>query len=180
MFGAFVKFIVSSSNEDPSRPCPPQNAFQIMLASQQRMSSEEHQISLLKRSKKHKSLPFVASIQHVKNTNLMIQCEECGMWRLVYAKKKLSAHWRRELEKMLQTFDFSCGASTSDLDLPDELSHVHFRDLSCEDPVEKLYYSMGYDPICIYCSSEDELETQDNFFPICASCKTSKCPISKQ
>ena len=113
-------------------------------------------------SKKHKSLPFVASIQHVKNTNLMIQCEECGMWRLVYAKKKLSAHWRRELEKMLQTFDFSCGASTSDLD---ELSHVHFRDLSCEDPVEKLYYSMGYDPICIYCSSEDELETQEIIFP---------------
>ena len=143
-------------------------------------TSEEHRPSLLKRSKKHKTLPFIASIQHVKNTNLMIQCEECGMWRLVYAKKKLTAHWRRELEKMFQTFDFSCGASTSDLGLPDELSDVHFRDLSCEDPVEKLYYSMGYDPICIYCSSEDELETREKFFPICASCKTSKCAVSKQ
>ena len=83
-------------------------------------------------------------------------------------------------KKTLRTFDFSCGASTLDLDLPDELSHVHFRDLNCEDPVEKLYYSMGYDPICIYCASEDELETQEIFFPICASCKTSKCPTSKQ
>ena len=62
-----------------------------------------------------KTLPFVASIEHVKNTNLVIQCEECRMWRLVYAKK-LSEHRRRELEKMLQTFDFSCGASTLDLD----------------------------------------------------------------
>ena len=87
---------------------------------------------------------------------------------------------RPTCELQLQTFDFSCGASTLDLDLPDELSHVHFRDLNCEDPVEKLYYSMGYDPICIYCASEDELETQENFFPICASCKTIKCPILKQ
>ena len=102
------------------------------------------------------------------------------MWRLVYVKKKLSAHWRCELEKMLQTFDSSCGASTLDLDLSDELSHVHFRDLNCENPIEKLYYSMGYDPIYIYCASEDELESQENFFPICASCKTSKRPISKQ
>ena len=41
MFGAFVKFIVASSNEDPSHSsqCPPQNAFQIMLASQQCLSA---------------------------------------------------------------------------------------------------------------------------------------------
>ena len=64
-------------------------------------TSKEHQPSLYKHSKKHKTLPFIASIQHVKNTNLMIQCEECGMWRLVNAKKKLSAHWRRVLEKTL-------------------------------------------------------------------------------
>ena len=40
-FGAFVKFIVSSSNEDPSHSsqCSPRNAFQIMLASQQRISA---------------------------------------------------------------------------------------------------------------------------------------------
>ena len=105
---------------------------------------------------------------------------EVGLCEEEAAKKKLSAHWRRELEKTLQAFDFSCGASTLDLDLPAELGDVHFRDLNCEDLVERLYYSMGYDPICIYCSSEDELECQENFFPICASCKTSKCPISKQ
>ena len=35
--------------------------------------------------------PFVPSIQHAKNTNLMAQCEECLKWRLVYSRHKLSA-----------------------------------------------------------------------------------------
>ena len=38
-----------------------------------------------------KSLPFVASVQHTRNTNLMIQCEECEMWQLVYSNYKLSS-----------------------------------------------------------------------------------------
>ena len=34
---------------------------------------------------------------------------------------------RKELERKLNNFDFSCGANTSDLDLSDELSDAHFR-----------------------------------------------------
>ena len=73
----------------------------------------------------------------------MVQCEECSMWRLIYAKKKLTRQARKELERRLNDFDYSCGSSTSDLDLPDVLVDVHFRELRCEDPVEKLYYSMN-------------------------------------
>lgn len=111
---------------------------------------------------------------------LMVQCEECGMWRLIYSKKKVSSQAKSELERKLSNFDFSCGASTSDMDLPDELSDVHFRDLRCEDPVEKLYYSMGYEQICIYCSTEDDLDTSENYYPICVSCMSNKEPISKK
>ena len=64
------------------------------------------------------------------------------MWRLIYSKKKLTSQAKKELERKLNNFDFSCGASTSDLDLSDELSNVHFRYLRCEDPVEKWYYSI--------------------------------------
>ena len=104
------------------------------------------------------------------------------MWRLIYSKKKLSLQAKKELERKLNNFDFCCGASTSDLDLPDELkeSDVHFRDLRCEDPVEKLYYSMGFEQICIYYSTEDDLDIRENFYPICASCLSIKEPISRR
>ena len=73
----------------------------------------------------------------------------------------------------LSNFDFSCGARTSDMDLPDELSDVHFRDLRCEDPVEKLYYSMGYEQICIYCSTEDDLiQVRIIILFVCHACQT--------
>ena len=60
---------------------------------------------------------------------------------------------RKELERKLSNFDFSCGANASDLDLPAELSDVHFSDLRCKDPVEKLYYLLGFEQICIYYST---------------------------
>ena len=142
-------------------------------------TTEVHRPSLSKRSKKQKTLPFVASIQHVRNVNMVVQCEECGMWRLIYSKKKLTVEAKKELERKLSSFDFSCGASTTDLDLSDELADVHFRDLRCEDPIEKLYYSMGYEQICIYCSSEDDVDIPEKCYPICASCSSFKSPITK-
>lgn len=54
----------------------------------------------------------------------------------------MTAQWTRQLEQKLNKFNFGSGASTSDLDLLKELTDVHF----CEDPVKKLYYSMGYEP----------------------------------
>ena len=91
-------------------------------------TTEVHRPSSSKRSKKQKTLPFVASIQHARNVNLMFQCEECGMLRLIYSKKKLTSQAKTELERKLNNFDFGCGASTSDLNLSDELSNVHFSD----------------------------------------------------
>ena len=51
-------------------------------------TTEEHQPSLRGRASnaKVKCLPIYASVQHVKNAQLMVQCEECNMWRLVYSK----------------------------------------------------------------------------------------------
>ena len=54
-------------------------------------TSEEHRPSL---SAKHpkKTVPIPTSVQHAKNTNIMVMCEECDMWRFV----KLSYLWNRE------------------------------------------------------------------------------------
>ena len=120
-----------------------------------------------------KTLPFVASIQHVCNVGVMVQCEECQMWRLLYSPRKLSAIAVKELNSLLEDFTYTCGASLSDLDLPPMLSSVCVRDIHCHDPVEKLYYSMKYDPICIYCCSTDNLilTSSSTSYPQCEDCK---------
>ena len=44
-------------------------------------TTESHRPSLSRTPKRKKTLPFVASLQHVRNVDLMLQCDECGMWR---------------------------------------------------------------------------------------------------
>jgi len=50
-------------------------------------TAEEQRPSLEKITKKR--LPFYPSVQHVNNVKTMLMCDECGMWRLAYATKKL-------------------------------------------------------------------------------------------
>ena len=40
----------------------------------------EHRPSLLKKHSKSNTLPFYASVQHVKNCQMVIQCESCDLW----------------------------------------------------------------------------------------------------
>ena len=92
------------------------------------------------------------------------------MWRLLYSPRKLSSAARQQLATMLESLTFTCGASLLDLELPAYLSDVCVRDLQCYDQVEKLYYSMNYDPICIHCSSEDNLQTAEGYYPQYREC----------
>ena len=73
-------------------------------------TTEDHRPSLAhqKRSTKSKTLPFVASVQHVCNVNLMVLCEECDMWRLLYSPFKLSPTERKKLENALDQYTFTC------------------------------------------------------------------------
>ena len=45
-------------------------------------TDESHRPSLQKKSKKTKTLPFASSLKHVKNVDMMLECEHCGRWRL--------------------------------------------------------------------------------------------------
>ena len=58
---------------------------------------------------------------------------------------------------ILDDYTFTCGATLSDLELSSSLSEVCIRDSQCYDPLEKQYYSMKYDPICVHCCSEDNI-----------------------
>ncbi len=116
-------------------------------------TTEKHRPSSVKKSSKHCSLPFHGKLQHVKNANLMIECEEYGMWRLVYALRKLNSTQRSSFQNSLSGISFSCGAPLQELDIAPELCDLVFvRTLACGDPIEFLYYTAKYEPICIYCA----------------------------
>lgn len=52
-------------------------------------------------------------------------------------------------------------------------------ELQCYDPVEKLYYSMKYEPICMYCCGSDNLATKENCYLQCQECE-NRPPIRKR
>lgn len=54
-------------------------------------------------------MPFSPSVQHCRNTDVMIQCTECDKWRLVFSKKKLTKRQKEQLNEILEEIDFTCG-----------------------------------------------------------------------
>ena len=56
-----------------------------------------------------KSLDFSPSIQHCKNTGMMVQCSECDKWRLVFSKKKLKPAQKNQLDDIMAEVEFNCG-----------------------------------------------------------------------
>ena len=106
---------------------------------------------------------------------MMLQCNECGRWRLLYSKKKLKKHERELLQQRLDGLMYTCGASLEDLYLDPPLNEVYVRDVCCLDHIEKLYYSAGYEPICIYCACEVDGNAEcSECFPQCSECKQPK------
>lgn len=124
--------------------------------------------------KQKKSLGFNVTQQHVKNVGTVVQCDDCGMWRLLFSKVKLSPQSRLDLEKLLEEVSYTFGATLDDLDLPDSLKTVCVKYHSCHDPMEKLYYSAsGFEPICFYCSKQavcDTVTEASEYFPLWPNC----------
>ena len=44
-------------------------------------------------------------------------------------------------------------------------------DLSCGSPIEIPYYSAKYNDICVNCGGMNELELNDELYPLCDVCK---------
>ena len=99
----------------------------------------------------------------------MLKCEECGMWRLIYTTRKLSA---RVVEASLDGLSFSCGS---------QLSVIFVGDSQCNDPVEALYYSANYTDLCVHCCADiecSETVTCKEYYPQCEDCIATKDKIS--
>ena len=56
--------------------------------------------------------------------------------------------------------------------MPGRLVGVFVKDhtCSCTDVIEKLYYSCGFEPICVHCASEDTIDSEE-FLPQCEDCQ---------
>lgn len=103
-------------------------------------TSEEHRPSLQKRAQKEKTLPFHPSVQHVNNCGLLLMCDECGMWRFVYSKRKLNTDETERLNSALSGLSFSCG-SLQEAPIPEDLTDlVYVKKLRCHDRVETLLF----------------------------------------
>ena len=77
---------------------------------------------------------------------------------------------RTELEKALSDYVYTCGASLQDMELTGKLNEVYVRDVSCANPIEKLYYTAKYSTICVYCAIPVELDPKADHYPQCHSC----------
>ena len=120
--------------------------------------------------KKRKATSFSPSQQHVKNVGLLLQCDECEKWRLLFCKHKLSVQETTDLEGILEDVSYTCGTSFEDFNMPGRLANVFVKDHSCADVIEKLYYSCGFEPICVHCASEDTIDSEE-FLPQCEDCQ---------
>ena len=102
------------------------------------------------------------------STTYLIPC------RLIYAKKKLTHTQKQQLERVLDHVSFSCGTQLQDYsDLPQDMMDMVFaRNLNCNEPIERLYYSAKFADICVHCSSESVSPWNDSeeFYPQCEGC----------
>ena len=67
---------------------------------------------------------------------------------------KLSKKEQADVKAALEDISFTCGTQLQGLELPGHLNEVYTRTMSCEEPIEKLYYVAKYagDYMCVLCS----------------------------
>jgi len=85
---------------------------------------------------------------------MMLQCEECDSWILLYSQNKLKQHQHLQLQMTLEDYTFTCGVKLTDLELTEEIN-MYSRDINCGEPIEKLYYAAKYP---VYSAKDVELK----------------------
>lgn len=108
-----------------------------------------------------------------------VECVSCGKWRCVYSPTKPSRTTTNEFSQAVDSLMYSCGAPI----LPEEhpLASVFLvrEAMSCNDPVERQYYSCNkFDLICCKCGITEPdsplNEKMKNEFkvvnPVCRQC----------
>ena len=114
-------------------------------------------------------MPFSPSAQFAKNVGVVLQCDECLKWRVIYSKTVLNSEQRDELQQLIKTLSYTCGSRLQEI----EGSRTGLTDtifvkanLTCELPIEVPYYSAKYENICYYCGTTDYLTVSESNYPL--------------
>ncbi|CAG8619337.1 14514_t:CDS:1, partial [Funneliformis caledonium] len=62
--------------------------------------------------------------QFVRNIGVVIECNECNKWRVLYSKSKLSPLEISTLERYLDTIQYICGDSFENLGESDDVGEI--------------------------------------------------------
>ena len=92
------------------------------------------------------------------------------MWHLIFSKRKLTPSSVLQLGYLLDDMCYTCGATFQDLDMPTDLQTVYVKSHKCFDPMEKLYYSCGFELICYYCGKGVTEAELTDYYPQCSTC----------
>ena len=104
------------------------------------VKTEEHLPSLNEKMKIGHAMPYSPTAQTAKNANLVIQCNSCSKWQVLYANKKLKTVVRDRVASELGNLSHSCGSLLADINIDetnDFLSFVNVRgNINCKSPIE--------------------------------------------
>lgn len=97
-------------------------------------------LRLLKQTRSQSRYHFQLACNMWRIYRVVLQCEECDHWRLLYSKRKLSVRDKTEVQSFLNDITYTCGGALQDLALPEKFPCMYVREYSCLDLIEKLYY----------------------------------------
>ena len=131
--------------------------------------------SLSQFEQKSHGMPFSPSAQYAKNVGVVLQCDECRKWRVIYSKTVLSAEQKDELKLVIA---YTCGSRLQEIEgsVTGLLDKVYVKaNLTCLSPIEIPYYSAKYENIIIFnlryhCGTTEELVISESNYLMCSSC----------
>ena len=105
-----------------------------------------------------KILQFPSNLRHIQNVDMMLQHEECDSWGLLHSLNRLSCQDREYLYRVTCWLQLHMWSSLA----RSELARKACTGIqSSGDPIENLYDTEKYPPICVYCTTSVELNPQD-------------------
>jgi len=91
------------------------------------ITTEQHRPSLSNQRKKKGE--FGPTGQFVRNVGIVIECNECNKWRVLYSKSKLSPFEVSTLERYLDAIQYICGDSFENFgDSKTEIENIEQND----------------------------------------------------
>ena len=155
-----VQFVSITSRLPRSQDYPRGGEYEEFDTLYGSQTNESYCPSLAEAEHKCHGMPFPPSAQYARSTGLVIQCDECGKWRLLYSRKKTAKAQRDELQEIIEMLTYSCGSRLQDIqDTSAEVDQENFAkaNLSCTSPIEVPYYSSNYELyICYHCGAESD------------------------